>query len=100
MPRYNIPIFERAIRAVACANCQSVTKLKLEDDQLRCRDCNATYEIIDGVLDLMPPSYSGYKATRRKQPLSGMLMIVKLSAKKQSAFEARWINSCSRRPLS
>jgi SAM-dependent methyltransferase len=61
MDRHKVSIFERAIRAVACASCQSVTQLKLEDDQLRCRDCNATYEIIDGVLDLMPPSYTGYQ---------------------------------------
>jgi SAM-dependent methyltransferase len=61
MDRNKVPIFEPGIRAVACTNCQSVTKLKLQDDQVRCRDCNATYKIIDGVLDLMPPSYSGYQ---------------------------------------
>jgi SAM-dependent methyltransferase len=61
MDSNKVPIFEPGIRAVACANCQSVTKLKLQDDQLRCRDCNASYRIIDGVLDLMPPSYSGYQ---------------------------------------
>jgi SAM-dependent methyltransferase len=56
-----MPIFEAGIRAVACTNCQSVNELELQDDQLRCRNCNATYNIIDGVLDLMPPSYSGYQ---------------------------------------
>ena len=61
MKRIKVPIFEPGIRAVACTNCQSVTKLKLQDDQLRCRDCSASYRIIDGVLDLMPPSYSGYQ---------------------------------------
>jgi SAM-dependent methyltransferase len=61
MDRIKMPIFEPGIRAVACTNCQSVTKLKLQDDQMRCRDCNATYKIIDGVLDLMPPSYSVYQ---------------------------------------
>jgi SAM-dependent methyltransferase len=61
MDRYKVPSFERAIRAVACTNCQSATKLELQDDQIRCRDCDATYKIIDGVLDLMPPSYSGYQ---------------------------------------
>ena len=61
MNRNNAPIFEPGIRAVACTNCQSVTELELQDDQIRCRDCNATFNIIDGVLDLMPPSYSGYQ---------------------------------------
>jgi SAM-dependent methyltransferase len=61
MERSKVPIFEAGMRAVACANCRSVNKLKLQDDQVRCRDCNATYEIIDGVLDLMPPSYTGYQ---------------------------------------
>lgn len=61
MDSNKVPIFEPGIRAVACTNCQSVTKLKLQDDQMRCQDCNATYKIIDGVLDLMPPSYSGYQ---------------------------------------
>ena len=61
MKRIKVPIFEPGIRAVACTNCQSVTKLILQDDQIRCRDCSASYRIIDGVLDLMPPSYSGYQ---------------------------------------
>ena len=61
MERKKAPIFEPGIRAVACSNCQSVNKLNLQDDQMRCRDCNATYKIIDGVLDLMAPSYSGYQ---------------------------------------
>jgi SAM-dependent methyltransferase len=61
MKRIKVPIFEPGIRAVACTNCHSVTKLILQDDQIRCRDCNASYRIIDGVLDLMPPSYSGYQ---------------------------------------
>jgi SAM-dependent methyltransferase len=61
MDKNKAPIFEPGIWAVACANCQSVTRLKLQDDQIHCGDCNATYNIIDGVLDLMPPSYSGYQ---------------------------------------
>jgi len=36
-------------------------ELPVQDDQLCCRDCNATYKIIDGVLDLMPPNYHGYQ---------------------------------------
>jgi len=51
---------------VACTNCQSVTELELQDDQIRCRDCNATFNIIDGVLDLMPPSYSGYQGDSKE----------------------------------
>jgi SAM-dependent methyltransferase len=66
MDRNKVPIFEPGIRAVACTNCQSVTKLKLQDNQVRCRDCNATYKIIDGVLDLMPPSYSGYQGDSKE----------------------------------
>jgi SAM-dependent methyltransferase len=42
-------------------NCQSVNKLKLQDNQIHCLDCNGTYEIIDGVLDLMPSNYHGYQ---------------------------------------
>jgi SAM-dependent methyltransferase len=61
MNRIKAPIYEPGIRAVACANCQSVTKLILQDDQVRCRDCSASYRIIDGLLDLMPTSYSGYQ---------------------------------------
>ena len=66
MNRNNAPIFEPGIRAVACTNCQSVTELELQDDQIRCRDCNATFNIIDGVLDLMPPSYSGYQGDSKE----------------------------------
>jgi SAM-dependent methyltransferase len=66
MDRIKMPIFELGIRAVACMNCQSVTKLILQDDHMRCRDCNATYKIIDGVLDLMPPSYSGYQGDSKE----------------------------------
>ena len=66
MDRNNPPIFEPGIRAVVCANCQSVTELELQDDQIRCRDCNATFNIIDGVLDLMPPSYSGYQGDSKE----------------------------------
>jgi SAM-dependent methyltransferase len=54
-------IYEPGIRVVACTNCPSVNKLKLHDNQIHCLDCNATYEIIDGVLDLMPPNYHGYQ---------------------------------------
>ena len=61
MDRNKVPIFEPGIRAVICTNCRSVTKLELQDDQIRCRDCSASYRIIDGVLDLMPPSYSGWQ---------------------------------------
>lgn len=66
MNRNNAPIFEPGIRAVACTNCQSVTELELQDDQIRCRDCNATFNIIDGVLDLMPPSYNGYQGDSKE----------------------------------
>ena len=66
MERKKVFIFEAGVRAVACTNCQSVNKLKLQDDQIRCRDCNATYKIIDGVLDLMPPSYSGYQGDSKE----------------------------------
>jgi SAM-dependent methyltransferase len=51
---------------VACINCQSVAKLKRQEDQIRCRDCNATYKIIDGVLDLMPPNYRGYQGDSKE----------------------------------
>jgi SAM-dependent methyltransferase len=61
-----VPIFEQGLRAVVCMNCQSVTKLNLQDDQVCCRDCNATYKIIDGVLDLMPPSYHGYQGDSKQ----------------------------------
>jgi len=61
MDRDKVPIFEQGIRALACPNCRSATKLELQDDQMRCQDCGATYKIIDGVLDLMPPSYSGWQ---------------------------------------
>ena len=54
-------IFEAGIRALVCPNCQSITKLILQDDQIRCRDCNASYRVIDGVLDLMPPNYGGWQ---------------------------------------
>jgi uncharacterized protein YbaR (Trm112 family) len=60
MDRNIAPVFEAGMRAVPCTNCQSVTKLKLQDNHVRCQDCNATYKIIDGVLDLMPPSYTGW----------------------------------------
>jgi SAM-dependent methyltransferase len=66
MDRNKMPIFEPGIRAMACMNCQSVTKLELQDDQMRCQECNATYKIIDGVLDLMPPSYSGYQGDSKE----------------------------------
>ena len=66
MDSNKVPIFEPGIRAVACTNCQSVTELELQDDQIRCRDCNATFNIIDGVLDLMPPSYSGYQGDSKE----------------------------------
>jgi SAM-dependent methyltransferase len=66
MDRAKVSIFEAGIRAVACTNCQSVSKLMLQDDQMRCRDCKATYKIIDGVLDLMPPSYSGYQGNSKE----------------------------------
>ena len=56
-----LPIFELGIRLMACANCQSVAELKLQGDQLQCRDCSAVYKIANGVLDLMPPSYKGYQ---------------------------------------
>ena len=61
-----MPIFEAGIRAAACTNCQSANKLKLQEDQIRCRDCTATYQIIDGVLDLMPPSYDGYQGDSKE----------------------------------
>jgi SAM-dependent methyltransferase len=61
MNRSNAPIFESGIRALACTNCRSATKLIVQDDQIRCRECNANYEITDGVLDLMPPNYRGYQ---------------------------------------
>jgi len=61
MNRIKAPIYKPGIRVVVCTNCQSINALKLQDDQIRCRDCNATYKIIDGVLDLMPPSYSGWQ---------------------------------------
>jgi SAM-dependent methyltransferase len=60
------PIYEPGIRALACTNCRSVSKLELQDNQVRCPDCNATYKIIDGVLDLMPPSYSGYQGDSKE----------------------------------
>jgi SAM-dependent methyltransferase len=66
MNSIRVPIFEPGIRALACTNCQSVTKLILQDDQIRCRDCSASYRIIDGVLDLMPPSYSGYQGDSKE----------------------------------
>ncbi len=66
MGRNKVSIFEPGIRALACTNCQSVTELELQDDQIRCRDCNATFNIIDGVLDLMPPSYSGYQGDSKE----------------------------------
>lgn len=69
MNRNKAPIFEPGIRAVACANCRSVAALKLQDDQLRCRDCNAIYKIIDGVLDLVPPSYRGYQGDSKEEAL-------------------------------
>jgi SAM-dependent methyltransferase len=47
-------------------NCHSVTKLILQDDQVCCRDCNASYKIIDGVLDLMPPNYHGYQGDSKE----------------------------------
>ena len=50
MERSKVRVFEAGIRAVACSNCQSVNKLRLQDYQIRCRDCNATHGIIDGVL--------------------------------------------------
>jgi SAM-dependent methyltransferase len=56
-----VAIIEPGILAVACMNCRSATQLSLSDDQLHCRDCGASYRIIDGVLDLMPPSYDGYE---------------------------------------
>ena len=61
------PVFESGIQAVECMNCHSATKLELKDDQLRCPDCNASYKIIDGVLDLMPPNYSGYPGDRMEE---------------------------------
>jgi SAM-dependent methyltransferase len=61
MDRNRVPIFEVGIRAAACTNCQSVTHLTLQGDHVRCPDCNAAHKIIDGVLDLMPPGYSGYQ---------------------------------------
>ncbi|MFX1555504.1 MAG: class I SAM-dependent methyltransferase [Promethearchaeota archaeon] len=67
MERYKVPVFEAGIRAVACMNCQSVNRLELQDDQVRCQDCNATYKIIDGVLDLMPPNYSGWQGDSNEQ---------------------------------
>jgi uncharacterized protein YbaR (Trm112 family) len=50
MDRNRVAIFEPGIRAVACMNCRSATQLSLLDDQLHCRECNASYRIIDGVL--------------------------------------------------
>jgi SAM-dependent methyltransferase len=60
MDRDKMPIFEPGIKALACSNCRSANKLVLQDDQFRCRECSATYRIIDGVLDLMPLGYKGY----------------------------------------
>ena len=59
-------ILEAGIRALACPNCRSATRLKLQDDQLRCTDCKATYRIVDGVLDLMPPGYGGYQGDSKE----------------------------------
>jgi SAM-dependent methyltransferase len=61
MDRIKVPIYEPGIQAVVCTNCQSVNKLKLQDDHVLCRDCDASYKIIDGVLDLIPSGYSGYQ---------------------------------------
>ena len=61
------PVFGSGIQAVECMNCHSGTKLELKDDQLRCPDCSAIYEIVDGVLDLMPPNYSGYPGDRMEE---------------------------------
>ena len=53
-------IFEAGIEALSCLKCQSLKSLELDHNQVCCRDCHATYKIIDGVLDLMPLNYNGY----------------------------------------
>jgi SAM-dependent methyltransferase len=58
--RNELPVFQQAVRALVCTNCHSSAALKIEDDQMRCPDCSTDFPIIDGVLDLMPPDYSGY----------------------------------------
>jgi len=52
---------EPGIQAMLCTNCQSASKLELQDKQVECRECNTIYKFIDGVLDLMPPNYDGYQ---------------------------------------
>jgi hypothetical protein len=47
-------IFEEGLEALACMKCQSLNRLELDHNHVCCRDCNATYKIMDGVLDLMP----------------------------------------------
>ena len=61
-----VPIFEAGLRAVACPHCRSISRLELEDSQVCCRDCNAIYWIVDGVLDLMPPGYRGYQGDSKE----------------------------------
>ncbi len=61
MDSVKVSIFESGLRALACMNCHSVAKLERQADQLHCRACHASYRIIDGVLDLMPPGYGGYQ---------------------------------------
>ena len=57
--------FKEGIAALACTKCQSLHSLELDNHQVCCRDCRATYKIIDGVLDLMPPNYNEYLGDSR-----------------------------------
>lgn len=57
---------EPGIQAMLCTNCQSASKLELQDDQVNCRECHAIYKFIDGVLDFMPPNYDGYQGDSKE----------------------------------
>lgn len=61
MDSKNGSFIELGIQAMLCPNCQSDSKLELQDKLVKCRECNTIYKFIDGVLDLMPPNYDGYQ---------------------------------------
>jgi len=61
-------IFETGIQILVCPNCQSANKLERLDDQICCQNCNATYKILDGVLDLLPQRYyDGWQGDSQEQ---------------------------------
>ena len=67
MERIKASAFEAGLRTMVCINCGSEQRLVLQADKVRCQECNATYEIIDGVLDFLPTNFAGWKGDTARQ---------------------------------